>query len=163
MTIDSGAEVRRAGDGDAEELVRLRIVMLEAMQGLPVPPGDWSARAVESLRRRLSRPDAMIAAFVVDRPGGDGLASCAVGVVEERLGSPENPGGLFGYVFNVATDAPYRRRGYSTACLRALLDWFAAGDIGHVRLRPTQEGLPVYQRMGFVLDSGASMSLAPPR
>jgi ribosomal protein S18 acetylase RimI-like enzyme len=152
---------RRAGAGDAEELVRLRIVMLESMDGVPVPAGEWSRRAAASLRRRLPAVDAAIAAFVVDQPGRDRLAACATGVIEERLGSPGNPSGLHGYVFNVATDPEYRRRGHATACLAALLDWFTANDVAHVRLRASRDGLAVYQRLGFAVEPGPSMRWVP--
>ncbi|MFG2039379.1 GNAT family N-acetyltransferase [Dactylosporangium sp. NPDC048998] len=165
MDNGNGSTVaRRATAGDAEELIRLRIVMLESMDGEPVPPGEWSELAVASLRRRLPLPGASIAAFVVDRPVGDGpgLAACATGVFEERLGSPTNPGGLTGYVFNVATDARYRRRGYSTACLTGLLGWFADNGVSQVRLRASREGLPVYERLGFVLETGPSMRCSVP-
>ncbi|GAA2395171.1 GNAT family N-acetyltransferase [Dactylosporangium salmoneum] len=155
-------DVRRAVADDAEELIRLRIVMLEAMDGAPVPPGEWSRRSAASLRRRLPAGDAGLAAFVVDRPDGDGLAACATGTMEERLGSPANPEGLVGYVFNVATDPRYRRRGYSTACLTALLGWFAEHGVRQIRLRPSEEGLPVYERLGFVLEHGPWMVLRPP-
>jgi hypothetical protein len=33
-----------------------------------------------------------MAAFVVDRPGEGGLASCAVGAIEQRLGAVERLG-----------------------------------------------------------------------
>ncbi|WP_433058758.1 GNAT family N-acetyltransferase [Dactylosporangium sp. CS-033363] len=157
--------VRRATAADTDELVRLRIVMLEAMESGPVPPGDWSHRSAVALRRRLPDPDATLAAFVVDRPDGSpGLAACAVGTIEERLGAPGNPDGLLGYVFNVATDGPYRRRGLSTACLEALLAWFAERDVPTVRLFATQDGLAVYERLGFKRETNTSMQLRlPPR
>ncbi|GGM07831.1 GNAT family N-acetyltransferase [Dactylosporangium sucinum] len=157
MTPD--VAVRRAGADDAEELVRLRLVMMESVDGTAPPPGDWSRNAAASLRRRLPLPDAPIAAFVVDRPSPPGLVACAVGVFEERLASPVNPNGLAGYVFNVATDPQYRRRGYSTACMRALLAWFAAHDVAVVNLRASDDGLPVYERLGFELQPGPAMRL----
>jgi hypothetical protein len=98
-------QARRATAADAEELVRLRMVMFESVDGVAPEPGQWSQEAVRSLRERLPGPDARTAAFVVDRPGEPGrLSACAVGVIDARLGSPSNPTGLHGYVFNVATD-----------------------------------------------------------
>ncbi|WP_432988233.1 GNAT family N-acetyltransferase [Dactylosporangium sp. CA-233914] len=155
--------VRRAGAADADELVRLRIVMLEAMEDGPVTPGEWSRRTAESLRRRLPSPDATIAGFVVDRPDGSGLAACAVGTIDERLGSPGNPGGLTGYVFNVATDEAFRRRGLSTACLTALLEWFTTGGVSLARLFATADGLPMYERLGFTREDTPALRLRLPR
>ena len=154
----------RATAADTDELIRLRIVMLEAMDGAPVPPGDWSQRSASSLRRRLPvpDPDATLAAFVVDRPDAPGLAACAVGAIEERLGAPGNPGGVIGYIFNVATDEAYRRRGLSTACLDALLSWFTAREVPVARLFASRDGLPMYERMGFVRQTSTSMQLILP-
>ncbi|WP_433615105.1 GNAT family N-acetyltransferase [Dactylosporangium sp. CA-139114] len=156
---------RRAVAADTEQLVRLRVVMLEDMHGAPAPPGEWSRHCAATLRRRLpvADPDATLAAFVVDRPDGPGLAACAVGTIEDRLASPGNPGGLTGYIFNVATDEPYRRRGLSTACLDALLAWFEARAVPAVRLFASRDGLPMYERMGFRHETRTSMELVLPR
>ena len=122
--------------------------MLAAMSGREPEPGQWQEAAAKTLTRRLT--DTSLAAFVVDRPDRPGtLASCAVGVVEDRLADPDNPGGEFGYVFNVATDPGYRRRGYSRACLGALLDWYRQRQIGTIDLRATPEGEPLYRALGF--------------
>lgn len=147
-------EARRAVAEDAAELVRLRAVMLGSMSGEPPEPGPWQQEATEVLLTRLAQRPATMAAYVVDRPDGGGLAACAVGTVEQRLGGPGNPAGLSGYVFNVATDAAYRRRGFSRACLVALLDWFARRGVGKVDLRASADGAPLYASLGFVPTSG---------
>ncbi|MFI5909207.1 GNAT family N-acetyltransferase [Dactylosporangium sp. NPDC051541] len=156
-----GIPVRRATPADTDELVRLRIVMLSAMEGAAVPPGDWSRRAAAELRRRLPVPDpeATLAAFVVDRPAPPGLAACAVGTIDAHLGSPGNPDGAVGYIFNVATDEQYRRQGFSTACLEALLDWFTARAVPAVRLFATPGGQPIYERLGFTRETNTAMRL----
>jgi ribosomal protein S18 acetylase RimI-like enzyme len=143
-------QARRATTADADELVRLRAVMIEAVDGVAPEPGEWSAETLRTLRERLPVPDARMAAFVVDRPGEPGrLAACAVGVVDVRLGSPTNPSGLHGYVFNVATDDGFRRRGYSRACLTALLAWFRDGGVTRVQLHASADGYGLYEQLGF--------------
>ena len=150
---------RPAGPDDADELVRLRAVMLNA-----VNPGDgsdeWRSYARERLVQRLG--SSSLAAFVVDRPGGPGLAACVVGVIEERLGGPGNPSGRSGYVFSVATDPDMRRRGYARACLVALLDWFREQGVRKVDLRASAEGEPLYRSLGFVRTPEPVMRLVLP-
>ncbi|MCX4470956.1 GNAT family N-acetyltransferase [Micromonospora sp. NBC_01655] len=153
--------VRRAAVGDASEIVRLRGVMLAAMAGAPPAPGPWQEAARETLRDRLAEPQDAMGVFVVDKPDGPGeLAAVAVGTIERRLGGPDNPGGLTGYVFNVVTDHGYRRRGYSRACLEALLDWYRERGVGKIDLRATADGEPLYRSLGFVPTSGQTLRLS---
>ncbi|QIQ04982.1 GNAT family N-acetyltransferase [Streptomyces liangshanensis] len=150
---------RPATPADAGELVRLRTVMLDSHLG-PVTDLSWQPAAVDTLRTRLADPSGDLAAFVVDRPGTPGaLASTAVGVVEYRLGSPANPTGVSGYVFSVATDPDLRRRGYSRACVEALLDWFRARGVRKIDLRASRDGEPLYASLGFVRTPDPAMRL----
>ena len=144
-------KARRATADDAWELVRLRGVMLEATDGIPTEPGPWQETSVKILRNRLSQPEPTMAAFVIDRPGEPGvLAACAVGTIEERLGGPRNPSGLAGYVFNVCTEAPFRRRGFSRACMLSLLTWYEMSGIERIDLRASEDGAPLYRALGFL-------------
>ncbi len=143
-------DVRRAGPADADGLMHLRAVMMESIAGRAPGGGDWQRPGADLLRDRLRREERTLAAFVVDRPGGSGLAACVVGQVDQRLPGPGDPTGLRGYVYNVATDPAYRRRGFSRACMTALLDWFDGLGIGVVDLRASRAGEPLYASLGFV-------------
>jgi GNAT superfamily N-acetyltransferase len=139
--------------------------MLAGMNGVAPAPatGPWIDIAERTLRRRLADPDSVFAAYVVDRPGrAGGLAACALGVIESRLGTPDNPSGEIGYVYNVATDPEYRRRGYSRACMEALLSWFRQRAVVTVDLRASPDGEPLYRRLGFrPVDTAMRLSIHP--
>ncbi|MEV4482202.1 GNAT family N-acetyltransferase [Micromonospora coxensis] len=155
--------VRRAGGADAAEVVRLRGVMLASMSGTAPAPGPWQEAARQVLRDHLDAADATMAVFVVDAPERPGvLAACATGTVEQRLGGPANPDGRVGYVFNVVTDPGYRRRGYSRACLTALLDWYRDRGVRKIDLRASAEGEPLYRSLGFADVSGPTLRLSLP-
>jgi GNAT superfamily N-acetyltransferase len=157
---------RPATPADAAELVRLRAVLLRSMSQ-PDWNDDWRGPAHESLTARLGGPT--LAGFVVDRPAdpspdpagpdGPGLAACALGIVEHRLGNPFDPHGRVGYIFSVATDPDQRRRGYSRACVTALLDWYRDHDIRTVDLRASAEAEPLYRDLGFTRTSDPAMRL----
>ncbi|MFC5814751.1 GNAT family N-acetyltransferase [Nonomuraea sp. NPDC050478] len=149
---------RKATAADAAELVRLRAVMLASMTGREPADDGWREAAERRLRARLDEPDPRMLAFVVDAPGG-GLAACATGTVEERLGGPGAPEGLVGYVFNVATHPEHRRRGYSRACVTALVEWYRERGIATVDLRSSAEGEPLYASLGFVRTHDPAMRL----
>ena len=148
---------RPATPDDADELVRLRAIMLQTFNDPRSWNDDWRPSSRETLRQRLQ--GSSMAAFVVDRPDGTGLAACAVGIIEERLGSPANPSGLVGYVFNVSTDPSYRRRGYSRACMEALLEWFRSHGVGTADLRASADGEPLYADLGFVRTRDPAMRM----
>ncbi|MBT2366242.1 GNAT family N-acetyltransferase [Streptomyces sp. ISL-10] len=149
---------RRAVPADAEELVRLRKVMQDSCHG-PNPDVSWQPAAVATLRDRLADPSGDLAAYVVERPGG-GLAACAVGTIEYRLGGPGNPRGTTGYVFSVATDEDMRRSGLSRACMEGLLGWFRERDVRRIDLRASEDGEPLYASLGFVRTPDPAMRLS---
>ncbi|AGZ44412.1 putative GCN5-related N-acetyltransferase [Actinoplanes friuliensis DSM 7358] len=135
--------------------MRLRTVMIGSS-------GPWLEPGREILERQLTDPRDLVAAFVVDRPDGPGLASCVVGAIDERLPGPRDPTGLRGYVYNVATDPQYRRRGYSRACMAALIHWYAHRGITVVDLRATPDGEGVYASLGFERTKDPAMRLLNP-
>jgi GNAT superfamily N-acetyltransferase len=150
-------EVRQGTPDDADELMRLRVVMLSTIPGAPAPePGPWLPAGAEVLRRQLADPADRLAAFVVERPEG-GLAACVVGAIDERLPGPSGPDPFKGYVYNVATDPAYRRRGYSRACMEALLAWYAHRGVRQVDLRASPDGEPLYATLGFVCTPDPAM------
>ncbi|PWI42684.1 GNAT family N-acetyltransferase [Streptomyces sp. ICBB 8177] len=158
--------VRSAGPADAPELMRLRRLMFEAMNG-HARPGPWERTGAELVRSMLAAGPAessapRLGAFVVDAQTGTGLAACAVGTVEQRLPAPSHPTGRFGFVFNVCTDPAYRGRGYARATTEALLRWFADQGVTRVDLHATTEAEGMYRAMGFAEHSTA-LSLDVPR
>ncbi|WP_433791192.1 GNAT family N-acetyltransferase [Actinoplanes sp. CA-252034] len=151
-------KIRQATPEDVDELVRLRAIMLRAF-----PRDDWNddwrAPARASLLRRLSAAEPVLAAFVVENPDGPGLAACAVGVIDEHLGNPHSADGRVGYVFNVITDHGMRRRGYSRACMEALLQWFRDQGVRTADLKASPDGEPLYTSLGFARTSDPAMRM----
>lgn len=156
--------VRRAAPEDAEEVLRLRQVMLDSVfpAGGAQPPTDWHAESLPTLRARLADPDGDLAAFVVDHPDPERrgmLAALVVGTLEYRIGRAGNPHGRVGHVFSVATDPGARRRGYARACMEALLDWFRERGAVQVDLNASAAAEPLYASLGFVRKPDPSMRL----
>ncbi|MBM7087325.1 GNAT family N-acetyltransferase [Streptomyces sp. S12] len=141
--------VRRAVPDDAQEVLRLRQVMIDSMARSD-PSRAWHAEALPVLRARLAEPDGPFAAFVVDHPRRPGaLATLVAGSLEYRIGGARNPLGTDGYVFSVATDPDARRRGYARACVEALLEWFRERGAKRVRLTASSQAEPLYRELGF--------------
>ncbi|MEV6024172.1 GNAT family N-acetyltransferase [Streptomyces sp. NPDC052036] len=152
--------VRRAVPEDAEELLRLRQVMLNSVFAAHSSSTEWHTKSLPTLRRRLGGPDDGFAAFVIDHPERSGaLAAVVVGTVEYRIGRAGNPHGRVGHVFSVATDPDTRRRGYARACMETLLDWFRERDVRQVDLNASAQAEPLYAALGFVRKPDPSMRL----
>ncbi|MFI1207740.1 GNAT family N-acetyltransferase [Streptomyces sp. NPDC020802] len=139
--------VRRAVSEDAEELLRLRQVLIDSQPGADTS-ADWHGESLATVRGRLADPDGGFAAFVVDHPERAG--ALVVGTLEYRIGRAGNPHGRIGYVFSVATDPEARRRGYARACMEELVRWFREQGVGQIDLTASAEAVPLYASMGFV-------------
>lgn len=136
---------RFATRADAQELVRLRDVMFNALG--PTSEDAWQNACVDAFAERLAH-DPSFAAFVIG-DSTDRLLSCAVGEYARRLPSPRSTAPHIGHVHAVVTDTSQRRRGHGSACLTALMRWLAERECSHVQLRASQEGHGLYARLGF--------------
>ena len=149
--------VRPATIADIDELVRLREQFSAEFSGVAVsPPGapKWQDALREVLAERMGGP--WLHVIVID--GTDGLVACAAGTVDQRLPGPRLPDGRVGYVASVYTEPEYRRRGYSTAMMQALLAWFTDTGVARVDLHAADAAEAIYRRLGFTDHLGASMN-----
>lgn len=146
---------RLAGPGDIDEIIRLREVMLSDF--LEVKEQGWKATTAALLERRLGEDEPTMGIIVVDAPDGSGMAACAVGTISERLPGPHNPSGRYGWIFNVVTDPQWRRRGYSRACMDALLAWFGEREVHVLELLASESGQGLYEQLGFTVSPEPAM------
>jgi ribosomal protein S18 acetylase RimI-like enzyme len=149
--------VRQARIEDADELTRLREVMLTVIA--PVTDRSWWDPCVDAFKRTLADPQGPLGAFVVDAPDEPGaLAACSVGVVQYRLPSPSNPQGMSGYILSVATDPRYRRLGFARAAVKSTVDWFDDRGVDRVDLHASEEGEQLYRQLGFHEPRGLALT-----
>lgn len=137
--------VRHATNDDVDELIRIAELMYAAM-GITTNDA-WRVECQAELKARLG--DDLVGA-IVDRPGEPGRAACsAIGLITRRIAGPDNMSGRFGYIQWVATEPEWRGRGFATAVVGALLEWFDAQQVVSVELHATPSGEPVYRALGF--------------
>lgn len=143
-------QVRRAKPDDADALVRLRGLMLEAMgNDVGGPDAPWRGIAAEWFAGQLASPETF-AAYVVDDPNV-GVVASAAGNVYVHAPGPRDLTTLRGHLYNVSTEPDFRRRGLARACVVALLDWFRDETaVGQVELHATDDGIDLYRALGFV-------------
>ncbi|MFF3108726.1 GNAT family N-acetyltransferase [Kitasatospora sp. NPDC057904] len=139
----SGLSVRLAGPQDADELLRLRVAVLDSAQ----LTDEWRSTFRDDMRARLGT-DPNLLAYVVPIDAHT-LASCAIGIVYRGYRGPTHPGGLWGRIHTVATDPAHRRRGHARATTAALIEALKEAGCGSIELRATEAGAPLYQSLGF--------------
>jgi ribosomal protein S18 acetylase RimI-like enzyme len=155
-----GIAARRATAEDAEELTRLREVMISSLAA--ITDDSWREPCVEAFRDALGDPDGPLQAFVTDAPDEPGLlAACSVGVIQQRLPSPSNPNGVTGYLLSVATDPRYRRLGHARAVVTATLDWLRDCGVERVDLHASTDAEALYRDLGFHEPLGVALTAWP--
>lgn len=137
--------MRLAQRSDVDELVRLRALLFESLDGVDTAD-DWRAALADVLVEQLG--DENVRILVV--PGDGGLVACGIGTIEQRPPNPRLRNGLLGQVFGVVTDPAHRRRGHSRAIMEGLLDWFRERGATRVDLHASRDGEPLYRALGFV-------------
>ncbi|MFI9788618.1 GNAT family N-acetyltransferase [Kitasatospora sp. NPDC051984] len=143
-TPPTAGPVRRAVAADAEELARLRLVMLHSAN-VATPPG-WEKTCAAWFRERLTEQGAF-AAFVVD--GGEGtVVSCAAAQYDHCLPRP-GQAPYIGVIASVATDPAHRRRGHARQAVAAARQWLADVGCGQVHLTASPDGERLYRDLGF--------------
>lgn len=128
----------------------MRRVMLEDVDGGREVGTEWESPTAEVLKRRLTHEEPTTMIMVVDCPHQPGrIAAFAVGTVDERLPSHTGGPANSGYLYSVGTDRGKRGRGYATAVVKALLDWFSHQEVRRVSLHGSDNGMEVYRKLGF--------------
>jgi GNAT superfamily N-acetyltransferase len=116
---------------------------------------DWLARSVRYYRRRYDDGD--LRSFVAEADGR--IVGCATaflldGYPREFIKRPNA-----GYIVGVYVEPAYRRRGVASDLTRAAVEWLRTIGCSVVRLRASDEGRNVYEKLGFRASSEMEMRI----
>lgn len=139
---------RQAGPEDLDLLVRTRVEVLRAANGLDgaADLSEVEARSRDYYREALAS-GAHVAYLVFD--GGE-LAGAGGISFYRLLPTYHNPTGENGYIMNMYTRPAYRRRGIAYRTLDLLVSAARARGVSRIALEATQMGRPLYEKYGFV-------------
>jgi GNAT superfamily N-acetyltransferase len=153
----AGLDFRRAGGADVGALVDLRIEFMRVVKDGNFPDeAEWRRELASRFSADLAS-GALVAWICLDRGrvvAASGLACPGSGAARAELAL--RPGEAL--VFNMFTRPAYRRRGIASELLARLIAEARARGIRALRLRPTDDGRPLYERLGF-RDDGEDMLL----
>lgn len=144
---DDGIVVQQAIVDDIPELVRLRRMMFEAMEGHGSPELDAAEVAWKAYFGRAI-PAGEFHAWLAITPDGEAVSACGV-VIDQHPPTPDNLSGRIGYLMNVVTAPEHRGRGLARRVIQAALRWLDARGIRRVTLHATDMGQSLYASLGF--------------
>lgn len=134
--------VRDATPDDAAALIRIREVMLDSFAG--DAGAGWQQDAVRELHDQLEQ-GSMIGALVEV----DGRVACgALARVWRQLPGPGDDGSR-AWIFSVATEVGYRRRGLARAVVTHLVERLDSAGTARIDLTASEGGEPLYLSLGF--------------
>lgn len=139
---------RKAGPEDLELLVRTRIEVLRAANGLDgfVDMSEVEERSRAYYREALESGE-HVAYLVFD--GGE-LAGAGGISFYRLLPTCHNPTGENGYIMNMYTRPAFRRRGVAYQTLDLLVSAARERGVSRITLEATRMGRPLYEKYGFV-------------
>jgi GNAT superfamily N-acetyltransferase len=146
--------IRRAIAADAGVLARHRAEMFRDMGELPDGLRDT---LVEAARAYFTQAiaDGRYVGWVAELEDQSGAIVAGAGLqLRELLPRPDRAGerlvrGPQGLVLNVYTERAWRRGGVADALMRELLQWCRGNGIESVVLHASDEGRPLYEKLGF--------------
>lgn len=139
-------EFRRATKADVEAFVDVRIEFVTQIRTI-ADVDDFRARTLEYMTDHIETDDLLVYLAVED---GEIVSSCMASLYR----TPPVPScrtGRTAELLNVYTKQEFRRRGIAEQLIRMLFTQLQACGVEKVLLDYTEDGLPLYQKLGFSL------------
>ncbi len=140
--------IRRATVADAAVIGHHRAGMFRDMGWIADDEVD-ALRAASCTYLLAALADGTYSGWVVETQGdvvagGGAMIRCLM----PRPGYPH--GDEEAYVLNVYTEPKHRRRGLARRLMQEILAWYHARGITRIALHASDDGRPLYERLGFV-------------
>lgn len=139
--------IRKATVEDVVELVRQR----RALLGETDQVDDAAMTAMEKAARpyfERAIPERSFHAWLAETPEGVAIGGGAV-VVTAHPPSAHEPYPRRAHILNVYVEPSHRRRGVAQLVMDAILEWCRSEGFSRVTLNASQQGRPLYERLGF--------------
>jgi len=151
--------IRKANLDDIELLIELRLDFLADENG-PMPPEEE-----KELKQKLTAyftkwlTNGGFTAFLAEENGQ--AVSTAFLWIAERPPRDAFSSNLVGTVYNVYTYAGFRRKGIAAKVMSALLEEARVKGAACVNLLATEDGKPLYEKLGFEVEKYTAMRKKP--
>lgn len=157
MLNESAVVIRKASAEDISSLTRLWFDFFAADGGSPSPSQRilTEGQLAAYFKRRIE--DGTFIASLAEVGGA--VVSAAFLVILEKPTNLYCLTGKGGTLLNVLTYPDYRRKGLAKDVLRLLFDEALKNGVEFIELLATEEGLPLYEKLGFSASKYTPMRL----
>ncbi|MDF2544820.1 MAG: hypothetical protein K0S47_4538 [Herbinix sp.] len=141
-------EIRKATLSDLDSIVANRMEFIHSIhEDEFIIPENFAQDTYEYLKQHLV--DDTISAWIAIEH--DVIVSIVIVCFYDLLPLISNLNGKTGYVLNVYTLPNHRRKGLATKVLTKIINESQERGVGKLYLNATEEGMPVYKKLGFRL------------
>ncbi|GHO69646.1 hypothetical protein KSC_085380 [Ktedonobacter sp. SOSP1-52] len=149
MSIQTIPTLRKATTEDLEDLVRLRLDFLRETRKVK-DEAIFSALEGECRRYFLAKiADESYHSWVAEAEGE--IVACGGLIFIEKPPSPRHFSGKEALILNMYTTPTWRKHGLATRILQDILAFIKTTNAHRICLYATQDGQPVYEKLGFVI------------
>jgi len=143
-----GITIRAAVGSDIPTLIRHRRMMWWDM-------GRCQDAAALDVMERAAReyfsaaiPDGSYRGFLAVTDAGEIVGGGGI-VISPWPGSFDQEKPRRAMILNMYVEKPYRRRGIARALMETMIEWCRREEFAHVGLHASDEGRPLYEKLGF--------------
>lgn len=148
--------IRAAGRADIPVLIELRLAMFQAMgRNDPTILAEVAAAGETYFNNHI--PAGSYRGWLAEVDGQ--IAATGGLVMRQAPPTYHNLSGRDGYVMSVYTRPAFRHRGLATLIVNTILDTLRKEGINRVTLRASDEGRPLYEKLGFEPTTEMSLQL----
>ncbi|HEX2924028.1 MAG TPA: GNAT family N-acetyltransferase [Chloroflexota bacterium] len=141
-------KTRQATVEDIPILVRHRRLMFESMGFCDAAINDeMSAIVADQLTRWI--PSGEYRGWIVETPERRIVAGIGLSIIQ-LPGSPRNVRGRYSYLMSLYVEPEYRRIGIAGRLVEEMIQWSRSQGLTEVRLHASDQGRPLYEKLGFV-------------
>ena len=153
--MSSSLSLRPATPADVRTLARHRAAMWRDMGRLRAETFEAMVDATAPALARMMSEGRYHAWVLAPEGRPDDVVAGAGVQLREQLPFPVDDGrgvrgGEQGLVLNVYTEPAWRRQGAAERLMRAVLEWSEARGLASLILHASDEGRPLYERLGFI-------------
>ncbi|WP_433944724.1 GNAT family N-acetyltransferase [Paenibacillus sp. SN-8-1] len=146
-------DLRRAKYSDLENLVELRIALLQEVGKMGNKEELEEVRNANRLYYEKHLKSGDYISFVTESQGQ--IIGTIGLIIINRPPYLHNLLGMDAYIMNVYTTPDFRGKGIATALLDKSIEYAKSNNAGRIILTASADGKPVYEKRGFKLKSSA--------